>query len=981
MEPLLKPRFPQLHRLFAQKIKYRAITILLLFLLGLILVLGIQQLSVERVIGKESQTIELICSRTPNLAPEVLSKNGRISYDRGQFDDARDCWRRAVTAYREQGNETETINNQINQAQAEQALGFYPKACNTLLQIFSDKDCTTLREKPQELGDNKQNSQQLKEENKQKQQREFFDSLAEKSTDSSAKLIGLRSLGNVLRGLGELDLSNYVLLLSLQKVKPEEVMATWLDVGNIRRALSNKEQDLYSRSGDRQHIVCTIVDAYAAIDAYEYAIKKADLKSALQIAIQTRLNRLSFLSDLKDWRQKINQESKVKNIQESQDKDVFNRVFRRNTLSLVNQQRNCWKNLLIPELKLQFDSNIPATRLLSPTELYNWLSQQLSEQNPIIQSQEIDDLRQQIEKLPRSHTTLYTRLNFAKNWMRLQNLTEEQYQKLEKFLNETIDEAQGKPDKQLRNLRAESYALGYLGKLYESRKQWDLARTKTQKALLIAQSIPAQEIAYLWQWQLGRIYKPESTQSRQVKANEIQNNLKNIKEAREAYKGAFETLQFLRRELASGNPDAQLSFLEEIETVYREYVDLLLSKQNPEQTHLSQARTVITSLQAVELENFLRLACPENNLQTIDNVLDKKAKDTAFVYPLVLEDRIEVILKVPNVKQLLSFKKYVERKKVEYLVTQLQLDLEEEYTFEAVRQEAKQLYDWLMKDVDEYIDKNYKNIKTLVFALDTNLRNIPLAALVSNYNNEASNKEVEYLIDKYAIALAPRLDIPYPDVLQGKKLKILAAGLDKPDQKVNELRKFSTLRYANEELDVLNNLEKSNSRLSVTKLSNDKFKTKEFQNEINTFAFQIFHLATHGEFSSSPENTFILAYDQIISIKELGDVFRTQLQSQLEPIELLVLSACETAAGDKRATLGISGVGVRAGARSAIASLWTLDDEISVDFTKIFYRQFIDPKVKTKAQALQQAQKVLKELPGREHPRYWASYILLGNWL
>ncbi|NJM74269.1 MAG: CHAT domain-containing protein, partial [Scytonema sp. RU_4_4] len=116
-------------------------------------------------------------------------------------------------------------------------------------------------------------------------------------------------------------------------------------------------------------------------------------------------------------------------------------------------------------------------------------------------------------------------------------------------------------------------------------------------------------------------------------------------------------------------------------------------------------------------------------------------------------------------------------------------------------------------------------------------------------------------------------------------------------------------------------------------------------------------------------------------VQELGNVFRTQAQNQLEPIELLVLSACETAAGDKRATLGISGVGVRAGARSAIASLWTLDDEISVEFSRELYKQLTNPKKLTKAQALQEAQKALKSKLGREHPRYWAPYILLGNWL
>jgi CHAT domain-containing protein len=982
MEPLLKPRFPKLHRLFVQKIKSRAISILLLFFLGLILVLGIPELSV-RVIGKESKTRELICSRTPTLAPE-LSKNGRLSYDRGQFDDARDCWKKAADAYRKLKNETETINNQINQAQAEQALGFYPKACNTLLQIYtdksdkSDKDCTTLIEKPQELAkDKKQNSQNFQEENKQKNQEDFFKSIVENSANSPTKLTGLRSLGNVLRGLGELDLSNYILVLlqSLNNAQSQqEQSAIWFDLGNTRRALSNKQQELYSRSGEQPNIVCAIVNAYAATDAYQktisYSGSSPDSLSTLQL--QADLNQLSLLLDLKNW---YNEVDKV-------DKNVFARVFS-NVNVFKFKVATCQRAIKYTDSNEQpFIQNMGSEISNSRSKrIQDWFYGQLSTNNPIIQVAYINKLQQQIDNLPLNHTTLYTRLNFAKNWMRLENLPEEQYQQIESFLNETIEQAGGKKDKKLRDFRAESYALGYLGKLYEDRNQWDLAIKKTQKALLIAQSISAPDIAYQWQRQLGRIYKPERIKNEQVKAKEIQNDLKDIKEARQAYGGAFETLQFLRRELASGSPDAQLSFLEEIETVYREYVDLLLWEEKPEQTYLSQARTVITSLQAVELENFLRLACPENNLQKIDDVLDKKAKDTAFVYPIVLEDRIEVILKLPGVPDLQSFFQPITQDEVEKLVAELQLDLEEEYTFEAVREKANKLYDLLIKDVDEYINvKNYKNIKTLVFALDTNLRNIPLAALVVNYD-KASGK-VEYLIDKYAIALAPRLDIPYPDVLQGKKLNILAAGLAKPDPKVNERekQKFSELRYADEELEELKNLK--NSRVSVTKLFDEDFNTKKFQSEINNVAFQILHLATHGEFSSSPENTFILAYDQVISIKEVGDVFRTQLQSQLEPIELLVLSACETAAGDKRATLGISGVGVRAGVRSAIASLWTLDDAISVEFTRKLYEQLLIPK-QTKAKALQQAQRALRDLPGQDykHPRYWAPYILLGNWL
>ncbi|NJM71324.1 MAG: CHAT domain-containing protein [Scytonema sp. RU_4_4] len=934
MEPFLKHRFPKLfHRIFV-KVHHRTVIIFLLALLGLLSALGIQVLLGERAISKESIPTQLICSRTPTLTPEQLSIQGRASYEKGDFDAAVDCWQKAADAFLQSKNETESIHNQINKAQAEQALGFLPRACNTLVQIYGEEDCTTL----------------LQDEQKRNKFRETL-----QQANSPAKITGLRSLGNVLRGLGELNLSDQVLLVSLQKAQPQEQAAIWLDIGNTRRALSNKEQDLYNRSQERENFICGVVYSYAAVNAYQKAVSEVGSTSNSESAInlQAQLNQLNFLLDLRDWRNKINQpitgekgESKGKN-------NLFNQIFRESNYTKIKVQ-TCWNKLSHANPKNP-----------SAVEVRNWLEQYLSNQNPLTQLQQINNLRQQIEQLPRTHTALYTKLNFAQTLIRFNKNLQGTEQTIEAFLNTTIKQAQ-----EQRDLRAESYALGYLGKLYEDTQQWELAKTKTQRALLLAESIPSPEILYQWQWQLGRIYKPDSRNQEQAKAKSIQDNLKNLEDARKAYAGAFETLQALRRELATGNTDAQLSFLEDIEDIYRQYVDLLLWEQKPEQVYVSQAREVIASLQAVELENFLRQACPENNLKEIDKVLEKDAKTTAFIYPIVLDNRIEVILKLPEVKDLKRFNKFVDRNDVETLVAQLQLDLEEEYTFEAVRNEAKQLYEWLVKDVDQYLEKEHKNINTLVFALDTNLRNIPLSALVYDANLEST----KYLVDKYAIALAPRLEIPDPQLIQGRKLKVLAAGLTKPTSEYQS--QFSKLNYTIQELDELKKI----SGLSVTSLPENDFNTKKFQGEINTSTFQILHLATHGEFSSSPEKTFILAYDKPIKVNEIGNVFRTQAQNQPEPIELLVLSACETAAGDKRATLGISGVGVQAGARSAIASLWTLDDKVSVEFTKNLYEQLLKPGL-TKAEALRNAQLELRKSPGREHPRYWAPYILLGNWL
>ncbi|MEI2580742.1 CHAT domain-containing protein [Scytonema sp. PRP1] len=954
-----------------QKQLHRVFTIFLLAFFGLISSLTIQLFSPQRVIGVKPQTGEMRC--LPNLSPEDLSPEdlsvrGKANYELGRFDEAINCWQKSVAAYRQQKNEAEAINNQINQAQAAFAMGLYPRACNILLPIYGDKDCTLLT---QDQKKRKQYSEKL----------EKPEGLI-KLLNTPAKIAGLRILANVFRGLGELDWSYQILVLLANNNNslPEQTGAIWLDLGNTLRTLSNREQDYYNRTEQQENFNCALTYASVANSVYQQALgyinKTSDTSTLMQI--QAQLNQVTLVENLTSWRETI-----MKNMKSGSANRICNewngKIITKNTPRLFGRD----------EFQSDDENIFEKVR-------------QLVTQYVGIPSQQIDNLQQQIEQLPKSHAALFIRLNFAKNLIRLNR-----FSKVEDFLKKTIKQATDIGD-----LKVESYGYGYLGELHEKRTQWKLAKDNTQKALFIAQSLSTgaspSEIEYLWEWQLGRIYKSQLPPREQAQSKGIkQESLKNLDDARQMYQEAYLTLQSLRTELVAGNPDAELSFQNDIEDIYRDYVNLLLWDSKPPQKNLSKAREVIASLQAVELENFLRLACPEFNIEKIDEIIDKPVKDkqpvkTAFFYPILVEDRIEVIIKLPNqsnpksqakeeqknysIPNLIHYstpvdedtiKEEITRRQIdlkEYtfnaVLKKLQLDLEEEYTFEDVKKEAKLVYDWLLKGAEQYL----KGIDILVFALDTNLRNIPLAALVV----DDKEKTPKYLIDNYALALAPRLDIRKPNTLQRKGLKILAAGL-KESEINSEQKKYPKLNYVEKEIKAIEEI--PNSNFSVSELIDQDFKIEKLKKEIDTSAFKILHLATHGEFSSSPEKTFLLATDEPININQIGDIFQKQAQRQPEPIEILVLSACETAAGDKRATLGISGVGVRAGARSSIASLWTLDDEISVDFTKIFYRQLIDPKVTTKAQALQQTQKQLKDLPGREHPRYWASYILLGNWL
>jgi CHAT domain-containing protein len=140
------------------------------------------------------------------------------------------------------------------------------------------------------------------------------------------------------------------------------------------------------------------------------------------------------------------------------------------------------------------------------------------------------------------------------------------------------------------------------------------------------------------------------------------------------------------------------------------------------------------------------------------------------------------------------------------------------------------------------------------------------------------------------------------------------------------------------------------------------------------------HIATHGQFSSRAEDTFILAWDDRINVADLDETLQANALNQAGAIELLVLSACETAVGDQRAALGIAGVAVRAGARSTLATLWSINDQATTEFSHFFYQQLAQPTA-TRANALRQAQLSLLNDPQYRHPLYWAPYILVGNWL
>jgi CHAT domain-containing protein len=575
-------------------------------------------------------------------------------------------------------------------------------------------------------------------------------------------------------------------------------------------------------------------------------------------------------------------------------------------------------------------------------------------------------LQPQLSRLSPSRTGVYLQINVAHSFVELaqkNNFTKANSQlpsfdEIDQILIRATEQARSLGDK-----RAEAHALGNRGSLYMTEKQnLPQAEELTRQSLMLASNFEAPEISYQFYRQLGQIRRARG----------------DIQDAIAGYTKAYDALQSLRRDLVAINPEVQFSFQNSVEPVYRELVDLDLEyatslknagKNEESQKRLIQAREVLESLQVAELNNFFREACVEENPQQIDKI----DKTTAVVYTIVLPNRLEVILSLPEQPNLTLHTIKVDQKDFDNTIDEVQRSLTDPVSIqieEVSRTYYEKLYNWLIKPLEPEL-KNSK-VSTLAFVLDGELRNIPMAAL---YDGK------QYLVQKYAIALTPGLQLLDPKPITKVNLKAFTAGLSKIRPDFEPHRDFQELTNVQSELEQIEKI-----GLSEQLILNEKFTSTQLQQEIRDSRVPpIVHLATHGEFSSTADRTFILSWDRRIGVKDLGKLLQDKTLYRSRPIELLVLSACKTATGDKRAALGLAGIAVRAGARSTLATLWSVVDQTTAEIMSEFYSQLKQaPETNiNKAQALRNAQLAfMKKYENQDyrHPHFWAPFVLVGNW-
>ncbi|MCP4695334.1 MAG: CHAT domain-containing protein, partial [Gammaproteobacteria bacterium] len=363
-------------------------------------------------------------------------------------------------------------------------------------------------------------------------------------------------------------------------------------------------------------------------------------------------------------------------------------------------------------------------------------------------------------------------------------------------------------------------------------------------------------------------------------------------------------------------------------------------------------------LKAAELESYFQDDCVADfvanfpRLARVQDIIDSR---TAVLYPVLLPDRSELLFSFADGLHAFAIpvKGETINEQAKRFRARVIISLHEHY-----QGHARRLYDWLIAPAEARLAEH--NIDTLIIVPDGMLRNIPFAAL---------HDGAGFLVEKYATAVIPGLTLTaVQNISRGENTKILLSGISEPRHG------FSPLPHVPWELENIRALYGGRTLL------NKAFTPAALEKELARVPYSIIHIASHTHIHADPRKTFLLTYEGGLRINRLEQLIRFR-QIQDKPVDLITLSACETAGGDDRAVLGLAGMALKAGVSSALASLWVIDDRAAAELSVAFYRQLKHAPGLTKARALQRAQQSLLNRPRYRHPNFWAPFLLIGNWL
>lgn len=827
-----------------------------------------------------------------------LTQQGHEKLARGESEDALHMWRDAEKLYRQSGYAIGVIGSQINQSIALQELGNYRSSCKTLVLAFHSN--TKICNPSNQL----ENLDKLDKSNKELD--DVIKSI-KNCKNKSIKIIGLQSLGDILRMVGNLEQSEYVLNKALKTAQYFNLSSSISDIklslGKTQEIFFYKQKNLYNliaASGNYGKKLKAAENVSKAANKANETFKNNINDSSYEVnIIKTRINELRLLVDYE---------------------------------ALLKSKSNEWPD----GDKYKFDVEGDKTNLVS----------QLIENEPNF------SIFSPIQEI-------YARLNLVNILILIKEIEKndsiKEVEVAKKYAQSALDKAY-----ELHNERAEAYALGVLGSIYFHDNQLNLSKKYTEKASVIAQSIVVPDITYQLLQQLGKIYE----------------KLNDSEQAIIAYDAAIKNLDIVRSDLLSLSPDIRFSFQDNIFPVYQELIEILLNEPD-DSKKLNKVFEVNSSLQEAELQSFIQcntiyFAEPEKL-----NLNNSSLKNIAAIIHLIrLNNQLLMIAKFPenSNKPILIKKCKLEVDEFNKKLNELYSTIDDKDNFqkgkdeEQFKKDSHELYKLLFSNLEE----NFPDKGTLIFTLDSYLKNIPISTL---YDGK------QYLVQKYSIVMTLGGKIPESKPLSKNNLRVLFSGLItdehrsfKDAYKKLKLR-WKALCYVKKELEHIK--EYTND---VAELLEKKFTQKNFKNKLLFSDFPIFHVATHGHFSSNPEDTFIAASDKLIKLQEIQRLLQVKNNETYNSINLLVLSACETAKSDRIGSLGMAGIAIQAGAKSTLATLWKVQDYRTAELIGEFYKALSEEKL-NKAESLRKAQLSLINNQEYNHPYYWGAFVLAGNWL
>jgi len=484
-----------------------------------------------------------------------------------------------------------------------------------------------------------------------------------------------------------------------------------------------------------------------------------------------------------------------------------------------------------------------------------------------------------------------------------------------------------------RDVETLGYAYGFLGALHEVAGRPDAALVATRKALRHAESIDSMAQVYRWEWQRARLLRATEKPA----------------EALRAIERAIFLLSEFRDDVV---PRSANAFTSLVAPVYTEYADLLLQQStdledlDARQVLYRQARRTLESLKTAEVEDYFATRC----LTRAPVTEGAGVKGEAILYPIILNARLELLLETGGELHRVSVA--VDRRDINETIRQFRLNLERPATGEAYRTQALKLYQWIIEPLSAALED--ASVETLVIVPDGALRTIPLAAL---HDGE------QFLIEQFALATTPAYQLTQ-SLARAPVTQFLAGGL------TQSVQGFSKLPNVAREIDEIV------ARFPAHELRDERFRLEAVSAGLSSSEYNMIHLATHGEFKADYKRSFILTHDSRLTLDRLQALLSARGST---PLDLLVLSACQTAAGDERAALGLAGVAVQSGAKSAVASLWSISDASTAELFSVFYAELAKTG-SSKARSLQLAQLALLRNANFGHPSFWAPYLLIGSW-